>query len=65
MNKDDARKQLEKNLDKMREQRRRIEGIEEEVTKATNGDGRISGPQNDIDYQKMRKDIKESGNDEK
>lgn len=65
MTKDDARKKLEDNLKQMREQRSRNEAIEDELTKATNDNGRVSGPKNDIDYQKMRKDIKESGKDEK
>ena len=61
MSKQDAKKKLEQMKDQLKKSAKRYSGLGD---KLDDSDSRIIGPQNDIEYQKMKKDIKESGEDE-
>jgi len=64
MNKDEARKKLEEQLKQMQEQSQLHEQAEQELDKNKKKNSKISGPRNDMEYQKMMNDIKESGNEQ-
>lgn len=59
MTKDDPKHILKKNLDAMREQRKLNEQAEAEMGDSDDS-SHISGPQDELEYQRMKKDIKES-----
>ena len=63
MTKDEAKKTLENNLEAMRKQKKLNEQAESEISESGES-SLISGPKNELDYQRMKRDIKES-NDEK
>lgn len=65
MNKDEARKILENNRKSMQKQKKLNEGAENSLSNSGCDDASISGPQNDIDYRRMLKDIQESANEDK
>lgn len=65
MNKEEARKKLEKERKKIQEQSKLHEQVEAELDKCKKKNSKLSGPRNDIEYQKMLKDMNESDNDEK
>jgi len=63
MTKDEAKKILEKNLEAMRKQKKLNKQAESKISEGDES-SLISGPKNELDYQRMKRDIKES-NDEK
>lgn len=65
MNKDEAKNLLEINRDKMRKQKELNEQAEANLNAFDDDSSLISGPKNELDYQRMRKDIKESHNEKK
>ncbi|WNO10491.1 hypothetical protein [Teredinibacter sp. KSP-S5-2] len=56
----DDRKKLEKMKDKLRKRREKYKNLESELPE---NEHRILGPRNDIEYQKMKRDIKGAGDD--
>lgn len=61
MTKDDPQNILKKNLRIMREQRKRHEQAEIEIEKDESDDSsNISGPKDELEYHRMKKDIKDS-----
>ena len=61
--KDDTLKKLEKSKRKLEKLAEQLDGLDEALDKE-GLDDRLIGPRNDIEYRKMLKDIKESGNEE-
>lgn len=61
MTKSDPKNILRRNLDTMREQRRLYEQAESEADE-NNDSSNISGPKNELEYQRMKKDMKDSCN---
>ena len=59
MTKDNAKNILKKNLDAMREQRKLNEQAEEDMGDSDDS-SLISGPQDELEYQRMKRDIKDS-----
>ncbi|GAA6167563.1 hypothetical protein [Sessilibacter corallicola] len=62
MTKNDPKNILRRNLDAMREQWKLNEQAESEVDD-NNDSSNISGPKNELEYQRMKKDIKDSHNE--
>ena len=60
MTKDDARKKLEAELDKMRQNSKKIEELEAELEKSGKDQGAdILGPRDELEYKRMIKELKE------
>jgi hypothetical protein len=64
MNKEKARELLEKQKEQLRGNLKKYEEAEKNLNKRHDS-ADILGPKNDFEYQRMRKDIEDSGNDEK
>lgn len=60
----DPRKILEESLEEMRKLSKKHEVIESEIDDEQCKDGKLLGPRDDLEYQKMLKDIEESSEDE-
>lgn len=63
MSKDEARKKLEEQRKQMQEQSQLHEQAEQALDKNKKKNSKISGPRNDIEYQQMLNDMKESENE--
>lgn len=61
MSKEKAKKKLENMKEKLKENAKKYEGLGDSLEDA---DSRLIGPRDDIEYQKMKKDIKESGDED-
>ncbi|MFT7562154.1 MAG: putative nucleic acid-binding Zn-ribbon protein [Flavobacteriales bacterium] len=57
---EDARKKLESMRNDIQDFKKDLEKIESEIPEE---DGTLLGPTNDIEYQKLKKDIRESNDD--
>jgi hypothetical protein len=64
MNKDKAKALLESQKEQLRENLKKHEKAENTLDK-DHGGADILGPRDELEYQRMLKDIKESGNDKK
>lgn len=58
MNKEKAKKFLKKNQSEMRNQKERNKHAEESLNECDENLSLISGPKNELDYQRMKKEIK-------
>lgn len=59
-NKEHAKKKLQSIKEKLRKSAKKYEGLGDKLGDSEN---RLLGPQDDIEYQKMKRDIKESANE--
>jgi hypothetical protein len=62
MTKNDPKDVLKRNLGLMREQRKRNEQAESEVDK-NDDSSNVSGPKDELEYQRMKKDLKDSSDE--
>jgi hypothetical protein len=61
MSKESAKKKLNDVKEKLKESAKKYEGLGDALE---DSDSRLIGPRDDIEYQKIKKDIKESGDEE-
>lgn len=64
MNKEKAKELLERQKEQLRGNLKKYEEAERNLNKHHDS-ADILGPKDDLEYQRMRKDIRDSGNDEK